>query len=64
MESCLSPRTLEHIFQQEAGWAPNSPVAKRYINLAQEWEAVAEMQAAMSPLRTLARLRRPRPSVS
>lgn len=42
------------------GWAPGTPVARRYINLAQEYEAVAEAQAAMSPLRALARLRRPR----
>lgn len=42
------------------GWAPNTPVAKRYIQLAQEQEALAEMAAAVSPLRAMARLRRPR----
>ncbi|MGH2376575.1 MAG: tyrosine-type recombinase/integrase, partial [bacterium] len=42
------------------GWAPNTPVAKRYIHLAQEQEAMAEMVAAVSPLRAMARLRRPR----
>jgi len=42
------------------GWAPNTPVAKRYIQLAQEHEALAEMAAAVSPLRAMARLRRPR----
>ncbi len=42
------------------GWAPNSPVAKRYISLAQELEATTELTAALSPLRTMARLRRPR----
>lgn len=42
------------------GWAPNTPVAKRYIQLAQEHEALAEMAAAVSPLRAVARLRRPR----
>lgn len=40
------------------GWAPNSPVAKRYIEWSQELDAAAETQAAISPLRAMARLRR------
>lgn len=40
------------------GWSPNTPVAKRYIELAQEQDALLEMQAALSPLRAMSRLRK------
>lgn len=41
------------------GWVPGSPVAKRYIQVAQE-EEMLQLQAALSPMRTLVRLRRPK----
>jgi len=40
------------------GWSPNTPVARRYIELAQEQEALLQMQEALSPLRAMSRLRR------
>ena len=44
------------------GWAPGTPVARRYLNLAGEMQAAAESMPTMSPLRMLARLRRPQRS--